>query len=424
MYDSSVSLTPFVLGFVAGILLVPAVSAQQTPTFTLGGEIRERSELDARDFDADTSPADVHLLRTRLNVAVDPVDRVDVFLEIQDSRRFGAGDPALARGTMDPSAGVLDLHQGYFRVRRLLDAPLSLKVGRQELAYGTQRLVGAVGWSNVGRTFDAGVLSYEGGSVSADLFAARLVSTTAEGDGSQNLFGLYGTWEPAEGHQLDVFALLDNDTNEVPDEEGDSVNRLVRLTPGVTLRGALSRVRYELEAAYQTGRKAVEDGTDRSTIRASLLSGYASYPIVPARDVRIGAGYTRLSGDEAPEDETLGQFTTLFATNHKFYGFMDLFPGTAERFGLQDAHLTTSVRLAERVHLAAAVHHFVQVEPRPSRPGRTLGQELDLTLTYRFAAPMTVSAGLSGFRPDDAMEAALGTDDPAYWAYLMSTITF
>lgn len=424
MYDSYVPLKPLFLGFVAGILLVPAVAAQLTSSFTFGGEIRERSELDARDFNADTSPADVHLLRTRLNVSVDPIERVNVLVEIQDSRRFGAGDPALARGTMDPSAGALDLHQGYFKVSRLLDAPLSLKIGRQELVYGTQRLVGAVGWSNVGRTFDAGVLSYEGSSVSADLFAARLVSTTAEDDGSQNLFGLYSTWEPADGQHLDLFALLDNDTNDAPGANGDPVNRLVRFTPGMTLRGTLSGVSYELEAAYQTGKKSVVDDTDRSTIQASLLSGHASYPLIPARDFRIGAGYTRLSGDETPDDETLGQFNTLFATNHKFYGFMDFFPATATRFGLQDAHLTTSVRLSERVNLAAAVHHFAQAETRPTRTTQTLGQELDFTLTYRFADPVTFSAGFSSFLPDDGMEAALGNDDPAYWGYLSSTITF
>jgi hypothetical protein len=34
------------------------------------------------------------------------------------------------------------------------------------------------------------------------------------------------------------------------------------------------------------------------------------------------------------------------------------------------------------------------------------------------------TAGLSGFLPADAMERALGDDDPAYWGYLMSTINF
>jgi len=33
--------------------------------------------------------------------------------------------------------------------------PVSLKVGRQELSYGEERLVGAFAWNNIGRVFDA-----------------------------------------------------------------------------------------------------------------------------------------------------------------------------------------------------------------------------------------------------------------------------
>ncbi|MFB6279944.1 MAG: alginate export family protein [Salinibacter sp.] len=425
IFPDSTALRTVPLGIILALLLAPTAAAQIDSSFSVSGEIRQRSELDARDFDAGTTPADFHLLRTRLNVSVEPVDRVDVRVQLQDSRRFGAGNPALGRGTLDPSAGALDLHQGYFKVKGLFDVPLSLKIGRQELIYGNQRLVGAVGWSNVGRTFDAGVLTYDGSDVSIDLFAARLVGTTAEDEGSQNLFGLYGTWEGLDGQTLDVFALLDNDTNDITTgPDGDSKNRLVRFTPGVALRGTVSRFSYELEAAYQTGKRAVATDVDRSTIQASLLSAYVSSSLNTTPDLTIGAGYTRLSGDDVPRDDDLGQFNTLFATNHKFYGFMDFFPATASQFGLQDTHLKTSVQLSEQVSLSADFHHFAQTESTPDRSLQTLGQELDLTATYRFAEPVRFTAGLSGFLPADAMERAVGNDDPAYWGYLMSTINF
>jgi len=415
---------PTLLGLLVVLLLPPPTAAQPDSAFSVRGEIRQRSEVDARDFNASTTPADVHLLRTRLDVSVDPVDRVDVLVQIQDSRRFGEGDPALGRGTLDPSSGTLDLHQGYFRVNGLFDAPLSLTVGRQELIYGNQRLVGAVGWSNVGRTFDAGVLSYEDSILSVDLFAARLVGTTLEDEGSQNLLGLYGTWNGVEGQTLELFALLDNDTNDITLADGESEDRLVRFTPGVALRGTVSSLSYELEAAYQTGKKAVEGTVNRSTIDASLLSAFVSSTLNTTPALKIGVGYTRLSGDDSPGDGDLGQFNTLFATNHKFYGFMDFFPAKATKFGLQDAHLKTSVQLSEQVRLSANVHHFAQAEETPNRSLQTLGQELDVTATYRFAEEVRFTAGLSGFLPAGAMEQAIGDDDPAYWGYLMSTIRF
>lgn len=412
-------------GLFVFLFLVPTVvHAQQLSDVTLSGQIRHRSELDARDFNADTTPAGVHLLRTRLNAAFEPTDRVEVFVQIQDSRLFGEGNPSLARGTMDPSAGQLDLHQAYFQVDGLFNTALSLKVGRQELIYGNQRLVGAVGWSNVGRTFDAGRLAYEGDRGSIDFFAARLVETPGEDRGSQNFYGLYSTWTVADGHTLDAFALLDNDTNDVTGEGGEPVNRLIRFTPGVALRGTQARFSYELEAAYQTGKRAVAPGQERASIGASLLSARADYVFAPAQDFTLGAGYTRLSGDDAPGDEDLGQFNTLFATNHKFYGYMDFFPATASPYGLQDAFIDASVRVSEQVRLAAAFHHFAQAETAPNRSGQALGQEIDLTLAYQFADAVTFTAGFSGFVPDDAMEQAIGSDDVAYWGYVMSTINF
>src|SRR5690606_22845165 len=104
---------------------------------------------------------------------------------------------------------------------------LGLRLGRQELAYGNERLVGAVGWSNVGRSFDAALLRLRDDRVAADLFAAQLVSPAVY-DGAQHLVGLYTTWALAGDHALDAFALLDTDHAELtagPDVGG---SRLVR----------------------------------------------------------------------------------------------------------------------------------------------------------------------------------------------------
>lgn len=412
-----------VIGLLLPLLVLPTVRAQIPSSLTVGGELRQRSRLDARDFDADTAPADVHLLRTRLHAAVEPADRVEVFVQVQDSRRFGAGDPARARGTMDPSAGQLDLHQVYFEVDGLLGANLSLKGGRQELAYGNQRLIGAVGWSNVGRTFDAGVLSYEGDRASADFFAARLVGSPLEGTGSENLFGLYSTWAVGGAHSLEAFALFDNNTNEIEGGEGTMVDRLARFTPGITLRGDTSPLSYVLEAAYQTGKEALSGRKGRLSIQASLLSAYAEYGVRSASGLTLGAGYTRLSGDDDRTDDEEGTFNTLFATNHKFYGFIDSFLSTPER-GLQDAHVKTSIRLSEQVQLEADFHYFAQAAAPSGRSVQRYGEELDLTARYHFADPVTFQVGLSGFRPGPAMEALQDNDDLAFWAYLMSTIRF
>jgi hypothetical protein len=53
------------------------------------------------------------------------------------------------------SDGPIDLHQAYITLGNHKEFPLSLKIGRQELIYGDERLIGAFGWNNIGRVFDA-----------------------------------------------------------------------------------------------------------------------------------------------------------------------------------------------------------------------------------------------------------------------------
>ncbi len=402
---SRVGLVGLVVSFLA-----PTVWAQELPSsLDVGGQIRERSQLDAKDFDPDASTVDFHELRTRLHLGFAPVERVDAFVQIQDSRRFGAGS-----GTLAPPTNTIDLHQAYFKISDLFGAPLALTVGRQEMAYGNQRLIGSVGWHPRGRTFDGGVLAYETETVSVDLFAARLAdrfTTPPGGEGSENLLGVYSSWALAEAQTLEVFAILDNDTEDVNDE-----NRLTRFTPGGTLRGSFSRISYTVEGAYQTG---TMQGT---SIGASLLSATADYRFGTAGAPSLGAGYTRLSGDADPSDDELGTFNTLFATNHKFYGYMDYFLSIPDHApgGLQDLHVTGSTPLTEATSVRAKFHHFTQTAAPAGVSPDVYGQELDLTLRYQFADPVSVTVGASTFFPGDAMSP---NGETAYWAYVMTTVT-
>jgi len=403
------------LGFVL-LLFVPTAWAQQMPSSVeIGGQIRQRTQVDDRDFNADTSPFDFHELRTRLHAGFTPVERVEAFVQIQDTRNFGDGV-----STLSPPDGTFDLHQGYFKLTNLFDAPLSLKVGRQKLVYGTQRLVGGVEWSNQARTFDGGVLAYDGETASVDLFAARLPPRFDNSrGGADNLIGLYSTWALTPNQTLDVYAIFDNDSGEVT---GTDETRLTRFTPGVTLKGSVSQLSYTLEGIYQGGEQA------GNPIQASLLSAFAKYTFDTSRRPSIGAGYTRLSGDDPTDDED-GTFQTLFATNHKFYGFMDYFLGTPAA-GLQDAHLKLSAGLSEKISVGANIHHFVEAEGG-SGSTDTFGQEVDLTLSYQFADPVSVTVGASSFFPGDTLPSSGApdvsggnTDDTSYWGYVMTSVNF
>ena len=107
---------------------------------------------------------DFILMRTRLGVEVRPNRKVAVYFQIQDSRIWG--EEGAGNTTQNPSLSAgsaidnLDLHQAYLDLNDLFERvagedALTIRFGRQEMAFGDQRLVSTLEWSNVGRAWDA-----------------------------------------------------------------------------------------------------------------------------------------------------------------------------------------------------------------------------------------------------------------------------
>ncbi len=402
-----------------------ALLAQDTTgTWSIAGEVRERTELDGRSFDGGAPAPLYHLLRTRLDVAAAPFSHVSALVQIQDSRVFGEENPALADGTFDGSADGLDLHQAYFVVDSIGGVPLRLKVGRQEFAYGDERLIGAVGWHNVGRSFDGAVLAYDGRRIDADLFAAHLNGSTTSGT-SKNLLGFYGVVDFDGATHADVFAIGENDTHQLSSGPDAGAIRLLRYTPGARLHGRIGAFDYDVQGAYQGGVQATTDSTARLDIRASMLSASAGYTFQSAARLHIEATYTQLSGDDDPANGTSNTFNTLYATNHKFYGAMDYFPfnATLRPFGLQDAFVTISSAPLSGVSVALAAHLFgTATDVTVGESAATaLGEEFDLTGTWKASKPLALQLGVSTFIPGAVVNDLLG-DRTTYWGYLMGSV--
>ena len=73
-----------------------------------------------------------------------------------------------------PEADAIDLNQAYLSIGKPA-FPVSLKVGRQELSFGEERLVGVNSWNNIGRTFDAVKVRWQSSWVTANFFTSRIV---------------------------------------------------------------------------------------------------------------------------------------------------------------------------------------------------------------------------------------------------------
>ena len=221
--------------------------------------------------------------------------------------------------------------------------------------------------------------------------------------------------------------LTDNDTQQEA-VAGEERWRLERYTPGFYARGAFGALDYSAEGIYQFGHTVAGNGW--ADIRAYLASGTLGYLLVRQRDLRLALTYTRLSGDDDPTDGTWNTFNTLFATNHKFYGYMDYYPFNDALFpyGLQDAIVSLSTDVGRGLRLYLDVHHLMAAS-EPSLRGAgihedvsTYGQEIDLAGQYRYNEHFGIGAGASAFVPGSFVEHVLG-DETTWWLYLTTMVT-
>ncbi len=382
------------------------------------GQLRVRSEMDSRNFDPDSAPNTYTLMRSRLGADIQLDDRLSIFLQAQDSRVFGQA------GTLTNESN-LDLHQGYIESERILSDLVGFRVGRMELSYGNERILGAVGWHNVGRVFDGVVVDLDFGTSSLDVIAmtirnnhdyapiATRQATQAVTDEGSNLFGLYSETRLQDGMNFDTYLLWEQDRIRMPEESQDDY-RMSRITIGGYSKGDLSdQLGYQTELAFQTGRLHDE------TVLAYMLTGSLEYRMSDTGLSSVELGYDHLSGTGRDSD-FYGSFDPAYHTGHKFYGFMDYFinipQNTMER-GLIDLYLKTHLADVAGIDFRIWLHHFFH-ETSDTGGNRFLGQEIDITGTYQFDdLPLTFEGGFSVFNPTEIMEARFEGDDVAYWGY-------
>ncbi len=401
-----------------GLVTMPQfILAQENGKITYKAQIRERSEVSQRDFNNDTDFNSYTYLRTRFGVLMTPSEDVTAFVQIQDSRVYGQETNTLA------SRANLDLHQAYVKVNHFLFNKLDIKLGRMELSYGDQRVIGAVGWHNVGRSFDGGVATINfTDKFKLDAFSARLMerSTPAgvatpgnlAGDRSDendvDFGGLYGMYSGSESFQADFYLLAQIDGTDIGGE-----NTLEQATLGTYLRGKKNSLSYKAELAFQGGK------TRGADISAFMLTGAVTYALANSNlKPAFTLGYDYLSGEDLT-DNKVNSFNTLFATNHKFYGYMDYFinvPAQSGGLGLKDMMVKVQLKPSAKWGIGAHFHNFLSAEDA-GNGDNAFGQEIDLVGNYKFRKNFTWTAGLSFFIPGDLMKSAFGTEDLGFWSH-------
>lgn len=420
--------------FAAAITAAWLVPAPATASdVTLSGQYRLRGEFrDNADFDKTVvDNAQSWGQRVRLTANAQATDDTSVKITLQDTRLWGAvphpeGNPNLT----DDGSNTLDLHESYVKVNDLGGIGVDATIGRQEVNLGDQRLIGAFGWHNNGRSFDAFRFDYKTDDFDVLAVASKILEADgpfgapgATGDDDMNAYILQGTLKSVENNIIEAYWIRLHDA--------DPVVTTKHNTLGVRVKGSFQDFGYTVEVPYQTGESVMGPTTLDWKGLAYAIRG--SYKLPVAMDTTVGFEYTSASGDDDPADNEIGTFLNLAPTNHAHLGSMD-------RHGWRNItawSLNAKTNVNEKLSVKAAYWSFKLKEKTDGiygagnwnniiTPGApftedALGGEIDLTANYKYNSAFSAQLGVSRYFPGDARGANADDQD---WAYLMLTANF
>lgn len=202
--------------------------------------------------------------------------------------------------------------------------PIYVRLGRQELLYGSQRLVSPNDWGDNRARFDGVKAFYRSEKWDVDAFftAPVLVEPSSPDPTDRNrLFsGFWATYKPKKGTFIDAYYLnLDNTTPGAAVGQNKTGAFSLNTVGGRYVGRADNGFLWDLEGAFQFG------GWADQHVLAQMFSTYVGWNW---KDVwanpTVWFGYDYASGD--PDPNKTGQhrtFNQLFAFGHYYLGFVD-----------------------------------------------------------------------------------------------------
>ena len=375
----------------------------------VNGSLRIRGNV----FEMDNNAADNSWVeqRTRLGVKADFTDDVSAVIELDSYDIWGEDFRSAAYITgIDTRANSVDdveMYQAYIQVSEMWGTPLSMKVGRQEIALGNQFLFGVNDASAgfTGLSWDGVVLSYQTDVVTVCGLWGKITETM--GNFSQDdvdMYGIYGSYMGFEDVQIDAYVIYVED--DIP-TLGDGTDLW---TVGLRGAGAIGAVDFEAEVAYQFG--DVEDAItgwwwtedlDYDNWGINLEVGYT---LETAWSPRIYAGFAWLEGDDDYDELS---FNRLF-TNIEYSEFID--DNTLQLSNVFVYRLGISAQPSESVSLLLAGTYF-DTDAEVDNGGwlwwdddddSDLGWELGLYADYQYSEDLVFRAGWAHFFASDGMD--------------------
>lgn len=294
----------------------------------------------------------------------------------------------------------LDMVNGFVDLRLwddLDDAELWGRVGRQEIIFGSQRLVSDRSWRNVPVFHEGARLMWRADKVAIDGFWLRPLDKAIHKtdrpnfdnvDQSQDFSGALATYEMSDLATLDLYYLRLTDRDPVALGHNGQFGGFEYNTFGSRWVGDLGPVLGEFEGGYQFGNHA-DDRQSAGFYTIGIGQEWTEATWSPS----FWVYYDWASGNENPYSSTHGTFYQMFPRGHYYLGWADIIG----RMNIRDFNMRLTAKPDKKIALALWYHMFqldqardalynpssVPVRWDPSgAAGRDVGNELDFSVTY------------------------------------------
>lgn len=401
---------------------------------TVGGQLRVRGEA-VSHFQlgrGDARQDAFEMLRASLTGDLHLGAHTRLFAELRDATTRGRELPGGAR---PQDHDRWDVQTAFVELTCCArTASPRLRLGRQELSLGRERLLGVADWSNARRAFSGARLDLRApGSIGVSLLHLRPVALSSErpnrDDPGAVLWGGLATRRARNRATLEGFALALEQRRATL---GTFAGAHHRVTVGGRGTGPLLArpwLTYDVEGGVQRGR--LGDARVAAWYLASELSAAARrLPLAPT----LTLGYDVASGDRDSSDATSNTFHHLYTSAHAHYGLGDV-------VGRQNAtNLRLGVAAAVPVlgQVAVVAHDFRRVSTqdaayakaggvlraRSADGARALGHEVDLTLSRPIGRHVRLVGGYAQFTPGPYLWRASGGASPMDWGFSSIALTF
>lgn len=392
-----------------------------------GGDYRSRFEgYSGASYKPNTTDAYV-LSRLKLRLTIRPTSWMKFFMEGMDARVF---DKTPAVPTYQ---NTWDIRQAYGEIGDFEKGVFGLRVGRQEFAYGDERLIGPSAWTNTERTFDAirGTARYKGYRL--DVFASSVVNpVTGTWDHhlqGNNLHGAYGGIDKLGPRLVIEPYVLWRLEHGLKNEE-NIVSKLNEKIGGLRIVG--SKLPGGSDYGMETVREFGSLGSDKIQTWAGhwVLGRTTNIRFTP----RVYAEYNYAGGDQHPTDGIRGTFDLLYPSGHDKLGFDDQvgwrnIKDLRAGFETKPRRNVTAIFEYNNWYLASATDALYNAAGTAvfrsitGTAGTHVGQEFDVTGTWTFAKAFMAGAGVGHILPGQFLK-NVTPGSPYTYPYMMIAYKF